>query len=120
MFPFTAYAGSGIWFESKPRSVDDGDTFVIHFRFQGIDTPEKKQQCERADGTCYVCGRSATEVLRKRTTDSNGKLKQLRFRYREFGYYGRPIITPCDGDRDLSLDLLRQGWAIVYRKYVTD
>ena len=113
-------AGEAIWFEGKPRSLDDGDTVVMHFRFQGIDTPEKAQMCEDTKGTCYRCGDKATEALRKLVTGPNGKLKLLRFRYWETGYYGRPVVTPYDGTKDLSLELIRQGWAIAYRKYLVD
>lgn len=49
--------------EAIPRALDDGDTFILHFRSQGIDTPEKAQQCARADGSCYDCGQDAKAAL---------------------------------------------------------
>jgi endonuclease YncB( thermonuclease family) len=55
---------------AKPAGIVDGDTFVIRFRSQGIDTPEKKQLCENADGACYACGQEAKKAL----------LRMIRFR----------------------------------------
>ena len=43
---------------AKPYGLDDGDTYILHVRAQGIDTPEKRQLCERADGSCYACGKA--------------------------------------------------------------
>ncbi len=50
---------------AKPARIADGDTFVIRFRSQGIDTPEKKQLCENAAGACYACGQDAKKALLK-------------------------------------------------------
>lgn len=89
---------------------------AIHFRSQGIDTPEKKQLCER-DGTCYPCGQEATKALEALTME-DGKFKKLRFKIWTTGVYGRPVVTAYDGETDIHLELVRQGWAVVYRKYL--
>jgi endonuclease YncB( thermonuclease family) len=47
--------------------IVDGDTIVINgvrIRFYGLDTPEKKQLCKRANGKPYRCGSAATAYLR--------------------------------------------------------
>ena len=35
------------------------------------------------------------------------------------GRNGRPVVTAYDGDRDLHLELLEQGWAVAYRPVPT-
>jgi endonuclease YncB( thermonuclease family) len=102
--------------EAVPRSLDDGDTYVMHFRSQGIDTPEKKQLCER-NGACYPCGQEATKALKALTMEGR-KFKRLRFKVWTTGRYGRPIVTAYDGEKDIHLELVRQGWAVAYRKYL--
>ena len=34
------------------------------------------------------------------------------------GRYGRPVVTAYDGDRDLHLALIEQGWTVAYRQYL--
>ncbi len=107
--------------EAVPRGVDDGDTYVMHFRSQGVDTPEKAQQCERADGTCYACGQDAKQALLDMITyEENGREERhkLTFKIWTVGTYGRPIVTAYHGDKDLHLELIRQGWAVAYRQYL--
>ena len=46
--------------------VRDGDTIEIggtKIRLQGIDAPESKQTCTKADGSDYFCGERATFAL---------------------------------------------------------
>ena len=48
--------------KGKPRIVD-GDTIEIggtKIRLHGIDAPESKQTCQKADGSDYRCGEMAT------------------------------------------------------------
>jgi endonuclease YncB( thermonuclease family) len=111
MLTISAHAEE-VWFEGKARWWDDGDTPVLHFRLQGIDAPEKKQLCEDAQGQCYACGKKSTAAMK-----AMGKGK-LRYRFWEAGRYGRPVVSAFTGDVDLQLELIRQGWAIVFRRYV--
>lgn len=110
-FPTSSFAAE-VWFDGKARSWADGDTPVLSFRLKGIDAPEKKQLCEDAEGECYACGKRATEAMK-----SLGREK-LRFRFWEVDRYGRPVVSAYSGDVDIQLELVRQGWAVVYRRYV--
>ena len=107
---------------AKPVGIDDGDTFIIQFRSQGIDTPEKKQLCENADGACYACGQDAKrallDMIQFKNSRGRWRFKTLRFKIWSTGRYGRPVVTAYDGDRDLHLELLEQGWAVAYRQYL--
>jgi len=107
---------------AKPVGIDDGDTFIIQFRSQGIDTPEKRQLCENAAGACYACGQSAKrallDMIRFKNNRGRWQFKTLRFKVWTTGKYGRPVVTAYDGDRDLHLELLEQGWAVAYRQYL--
>ena len=94
-------------------SVTDGDTCRVSLRYQAIDAPEKKQLCENAKGRCYPCGRLSKSALKALM----GK-KLIWFKVWGHGKYGRPIVTAFDGDKDINLEMVRQGWAIVYRKYL--
>lgn len=47
-------------------TVIDADTIEIHgerIRLNGVDAPETRQECERADGASYRCGKDAAFAL---------------------------------------------------------
>ncbi len=104
-----------------PRGVSDGDTYKISFRSQGIDTPESKQQCSR-NGECYACGEEAKQALLSMICLDSGKekckFKKLNFKIWDVGRYGRPVVTAYDGDKDIHLEMLKEGWAVAYRNYL--
>ena len=120
-------------FTARPYELDDGDTYVLHIRAQGIDTPEKRQLCEHADGSCYACGKAAREALSDLivTRDSAGQpivdprwgpqYHRLKMKVWETGRYGRPVVTAYLPDgTDVHEALIRQGWAVAYRKYLPE
>ena len=88
-------------FSAKPNRVVDGDTLTIDFRSQGIDAPELRQQCADAAGVCYPCGKVSVRVW-------------------ETDHYGRPVVTVYADGKDVHKEMLLQGHAIAYRRYLPD
>ena len=98
--------------------IIDGDTIILNsekIRFYGIDTPEKKQKCKDKSGLSYPCGLVATNELKKIII--SGKLfckKKTTDRYR------RSISTCYVNGVDISSLMVKNGWALAYRKYSKD
>ena len=98
--------------------IIDGDTIILNsekIRFYGIDTPEKKQKCKDKNGLSYPCGLVATNELKKIII--SGKLfckKKTTDRYR------RSISTCYVNGVDISSLMVKNGWALAYRKYSKD
>jgi endonuclease YncB( thermonuclease family) len=97
--------------------VVDGDTIHIgksKIRLHGIDAPESKQTCA-AGGKEWPCGQEATQALVEAisgqpVTCKGGK----RDRYKR-------LLAVCYvGDVNLNAMMVRNGWALAYRRYSTD
>lgn len=95
--------------------VVDGDTVKIDgesIRLEGIDAPEKRQNCRDSEGETYPCGVVATEALAAEigsdevTCENEGR-----------GYYGRIIGTCYMGSLDLNAWMVEQGHAVVNPRY---
>lgn len=98
-------------------SVVDGDTVKIHgesIRLHGIDAPESAQQCHR-QGKSWPCGRRAAFAL----ADRIGR-RPVRCEGRERDRYGRLVAICYQGTTDLNAWMVRQGWALAYRRYSRD
>lgn len=116
-----------VWLTISPASADDpiigqatvidGDTLEIHgqrIRLNGIDAPESRQTCERADGTDYRCGQAAAFALADwigRATVHCEPSGQDRY---------KRIIATCfaRGD-DMGRWMVQQGHALAFRRYST-
>lgn len=99
-------------------SVIDGDTIEIHgarIRMHGIDAPESRQECMRADGTAWRCGQKAALAL----SDLIGR-STVRCEPRDHDRYGRIVALCFKGTEDLSRWMIVNGWAVAYRKYSLD
>jgi endonuclease YncB( thermonuclease family) len=98
--------------------VVDGDGVEIDqvkVRLFGADAPEIEQYCERRDGSRWRCGQYATVAL-----DRIAGGKDVSCVLREKDRYGRQIgVCKVEG-RDLAQELVREGWALAYRRYSTD
>ena len=98
----------------KPRVVD-GDTIVIagiRIRLHGIDAPEQKQTCQKANGTPYRCGLMATfalaAIIENHWVTCKGE---------KLDRYDRRIATCYTGPHDVNAEMVDRGWALAYRRY---
>lgn len=98
-------------------SVTDGDTLIIQgerIRLHGIDAPERAQTCE-AGGKAWRCGQKASLAL----ADKIGRLP-VRCETFQRDRYGRAIAICRQGQTDLNRWMVRNGWALAYRRYSAD
>ena len=103
--------------KGKPRIVD-GDTIWIgptKIRLYGIDAPETKQECQQADGSEYRCGEASTDALRILIASN-----PVRCEGDTYDRYKRLIAVCYSGTVNLNAELVRQGWALAYRRYSND
>ncbi len=103
--------------KGKPRIVD-GDTIWISptkIRLHGIDAPEAKQTCQKADGSDYRCGEMATfalaEIIETHWITCKGETLDR---------YKRLIAVCYAGPYDINAEMVRRGWALAYRRYSMD
>jgi endonuclease YncB( thermonuclease family) len=97
--------------------IIDGDTVEIdgeRIRLHGIDAPESRQMC-KVVGEEWRCGESATLALVDETT---GQSVTCRGKKRD--RYGRLIAVCYAGSDDLNAWMVREGWAVAYRRYSKD
>jgi len=104
-----------------PARVIDGDTIVIagqHIRLFGIDAPEHAQKCDAVDASApegfteYQCGRDATAALAAILGRGITACQP-----RNLDRYGRTVATCSTEAGDIGAQMVRQGWAVVYRQY---
>jgi endonuclease YncB( thermonuclease family) len=92
----------------------DGDSFEIgktEIRLHGIDAPEYRQTC-KDHSRVQPCGKLAREALSKLIRE-----KQVVCRLIDRDRYGRQVsLCRWDG-RDIAEEMVRQGWALAYRKH---
>jgi endonuclease YncB( thermonuclease family) len=97
-------------------SIIDGDTVEIHgqrIRLFGIDAPESRQTCE-AGGQIYRCGQQAALALADRIGQQTVACDK-----RDVDRYGRIVAVCRAGGEDVNAWMVRQGWALAYRRYST-
>ena len=120
VYKVTAEEISGI-----PKIID-GDTVHINnykFRLEGIDAPEMKQQCKKetlkissAIGFSlykdYSCGKVSKAKLKAKINGSNIKcISTSKDKYKRY------IATCFKGETNLNQWMVRNGYAIAYRRY---
>lgn len=98
--------------------IVDGDTVEIgdtKIRLHGIDAPEMFQLCKDRRGRSFRCGQSSKDALQsligKRLIHCKGKT---------YDRYGRLVATCYSRGINLSDEIVRQGWALAYRRYSKD
>ena len=106
--------------------VVDGDTIHINnykFRLEGIDAPEMRQQCKKESFKIsflisftfyedYKCGRvSKVKLINKINTSEIKCISSSKDRYKRY------IATCFKGKTNLNQWMVRNGFAIAYRRY---
>jgi endonuclease YncB( thermonuclease family) len=99
-------------------TVFDADTIGINgqrIRLHGIDAPEYGQQCLDAGDQPYGCGKAAARALRKFIGAAPVVCSP-----RAIDRYGRMVARCLVRDESLNAWLVRQGYAVAYRRYSGD
>jgi len=93
----------------------DGDSLrqgEAEIRLEGIDAPEYLQLCRDDGHQTWPCGRQAAAFLR-----SLVRGKTVSCTHRDTDRHGRAVAT-CEADGlSLNREIVRQGWAIAYRRH---
>jgi endonuclease YncB( thermonuclease family) len=98
--------------------VVDGDTIELigtTYRLHGIDAPEAGQNCKRANGKSWPCGKQAIAVLEELVSG-----REVTCDDRGADGYGRTIAVCTSGGRDLNAAMVSKGMAWAFRKYSSD
>ena len=114
---FLSVLGIGLADVSGVPRVVDGDTIVIgkdRIRLHGIDAPEQRQTCSHHDLE-WACGEAATGALSEMVGDNS-----VTCRGNKRDRYDRLIAVCFVAGRNLNASMVRDGWAVAYRKYSTD
>lgn len=116
--PLVLYAASDSASLVGTATVIDGDTIEMRgqrIRLDAIDAPEGGQRCLDKDGKPYRCGRKAAFALADRI--GRGTVK---CRPKGVDRYDRIIATCFQDGVNLNGWMVREGWAVAFRKYGID
>jgi endonuclease YncB( thermonuclease family) len=99
-----------------PRIMDadtvDAGTFKI--RLNGIDAPETDQRCLDEQGKVWSCGIEATAKL-----EAYSRGRSWSCELTGVDRYGRSLGTCLIDGEDVGRWLVRNGWALAFRRYST-
>tara|TARA_B100000795_G_scaffold268763_1_gene256443 strand:+ start:1953 stop:2420 length:468 start_codon:yes stop_codon:yes gene_type:complete len=98
--------------------ITDGDTIKIldnKIRLHGIDAPERNQQCIK-NTKKYNCGTVATMALIKKINKNLVRCEVQKKKDRYSRYIGVCFIMK----EDLNKWMVRNGYAVAYRRYSKD
>jgi endonuclease YncB( thermonuclease family) len=90
----------------------DAGTFKV--RLNGIDAPETDQRCLDAQGKVWSCGVEATAKL-----DAYSHSRPWSCELTGVDRYGRSLGTCLIDGEDVGRWLVRNGWALAFRRYST-
>jgi endonuclease YncB( thermonuclease family) len=110
--PAVPSASGAVW--AGRAHVLDADTIEVRgrrIRLHGIDAPENDQMCER-NGRPWRCGREATEALRGHLGGRSVTCHEL-----DVDRFGRSVARCLVNGQDVNAWLVRNGWAIAYRRF---
>ncbi|MDA9466554.1 thermonuclease family protein [Bradyrhizobium sp. CCBAU 53415] len=109
---FVPAAAAGL---TGQASIIDGDTLQIHgtrIRLAGIDAPESSQLCRGDDSLPYRCGAKAANDL-----DAFVARRPVSCVPVSQDQYGRAVATCSVSGADLADWLVRNGYALDWRRY---
>ena len=115
-FAQVSLPAAGTEITGKPRVID-GDTIAIagqRIRLHGIDSPESRQTCT-TDGKPWPCGKDATAALKRMIGTG-----QITCVGRDRDRYKRIVAVCHVSGVNLNSHMVRDGWALAYRRYSTD
>ena len=95
-------------------TVVDGDTIKlgdVKIRFSGIDAPEINQTCVASEGK-VACGKISRDILITKVTNN-----KISCTDEGKDFYGRVLGECFVNGESLSRYLVREGFAVAYRKY---
>ena len=98
--------------------ITDGDTIKFNnkkIRLHGIDTPEIKQLCKSKNGEDYKCGVKAKLALINLISSH-----QVKCSVHGKDRYKRLIATCFVKNININEWLVKEGWALAYRRYSKD
>ena len=96
--------------------VIDGDTIEVgsvRIRLFGVDAPESAQSCLEGSRR-WPCGAQATRALVGRIDGESVACEE-----RDRDRYGRVVAVCRHRAQDVNAWLVREGWALAYRRYST-
>jgi len=105
-------------FKKKRLKIVDGDTIhlgKVKYRLYGIDAPEIKQKCKRKNKD-YFCGLEATKFLKFLIKEEEGVFCKKK----DIDMYKRIVAVCYYNNQNLNKLMVRNGWAIAYRRYSKD
>ena len=113
---FAAFDAHGADIAGQANLID-GDTIEIkgqRIRLHGIDAPESAQHCLRSSQN-WPCGRKAAFALADYIAN-----RAVRCVRRDIDRYGRVVGLCFAAGENLNAWMVRNGWALAYRRYSQD
>ena len=104
--------------KQKKLRIVDGDTIYlgnVKYRLHGIDAPETKQKCKKKNKD-YYCGKEATKFLKFLVKEEG----RVICKKKDVDRYKRIVAVCYYNTQNLNKLMVRNGWAIAYRKYSKD
>ncbi len=111
---------SALWTFSAAAGVKvvDGDSLEFDgdkIRLVGIDAAEYFQICYDSDAAAYECGQEALRFMQKMIDEAQVRGDKIRCEKVGLDRYKRELSVCYAGKLNLNEEMVRAGWAVVYR-----